>query len=289
MGGAGLLSHCLHAVKRTQHPKAQCTDLFPWRGLGGFSDVSVYGLRLCHELTAGASSCPIMHRVLRKRCCQPEGLNHVASVQRTSTRGSWSVTPQSLSTTGYGSVLCPFTHLHSDLLLSKVAFHFSQAELRIELAARYQRAIYFAAYSGSKERLNGVLEPDSTPVHMLSAGLAVQPGGAVTFRGWRRSSLWLTLADGVWAPGSLSEGAGQSYPDLNRNVIRPQQSERERVCVCVRERERPFVCVCERERAREKRERERECVCVWERERERESGFDPCRIPQTPARTLSNK
>lgn len=34
------------------------------------------------------------------------------------------------------------------------------------------RAIYFAAYSTAKEELNGVLEPDSTQVHMASAGLA---------------------------------------------------------------------------------------------------------------------
>ncbi|XP_041733857.1 solute carrier family 25 member 36-A-like [Coregonus clupeaformis] len=34
------------------------------------------------------------------------------------------------------------------------------------------RAIYFAAYSSAKERLNEVFEPDSTQVHMLSAGLA---------------------------------------------------------------------------------------------------------------------
>ncbi|XP_026882451.1 solute carrier family 25 member 36-A [Electrophorus electricus] len=34
------------------------------------------------------------------------------------------------------------------------------------------RAIYFAAYSTTKERLNGLLEPDSTQVHMLSAGMA---------------------------------------------------------------------------------------------------------------------
>ncbi|XP_036392886.1 solute carrier family 25 member 36-A-like [Megalops cyprinoides] len=34
------------------------------------------------------------------------------------------------------------------------------------------RAIYFAAYSSTKERLNGVLEPDSKLVHMASAGLA---------------------------------------------------------------------------------------------------------------------
>lgn len=34
------------------------------------------------------------------------------------------------------------------------------------------RAIYFAAYSTAKEKLNGVLEPDSTQVHMVSAGMA---------------------------------------------------------------------------------------------------------------------
>uniref|UniRef100_A0A8C6UKP5 Solute carrier family 25 member 36a n=1 Tax=Neogobius melanostomus TaxID=47308 RepID=A0A8C6UKP5_9GOBI len=34
------------------------------------------------------------------------------------------------------------------------------------------RAIYFAAYSTAKERLNGVFAPDSTQVHMVSAGLA---------------------------------------------------------------------------------------------------------------------
>uniref|UniRef100_A0A3P8VV37 Solute carrier family 25 member 36a n=1 Tax=Cynoglossus semilaevis TaxID=244447 RepID=A0A3P8VV37_CYNSE len=34
------------------------------------------------------------------------------------------------------------------------------------------RAIYFAAYSTAKEKLNGVLAPDSTQVHMLSAGMA---------------------------------------------------------------------------------------------------------------------
>ncbi|XP_041119976.1 solute carrier family 25 member 36-like [Polyodon spathula] len=34
------------------------------------------------------------------------------------------------------------------------------------------RAIYFAAYSSSKEKLNGIFEPDSTQVHMVSAGLA---------------------------------------------------------------------------------------------------------------------
>ncbi|XP_068604795.1 solute carrier family 25 member 36-A [Brachionichthys hirsutus] len=34
------------------------------------------------------------------------------------------------------------------------------------------RAIYFAAYSAAKKKLSDVLEPDSTPVHMLSAAMA---------------------------------------------------------------------------------------------------------------------
>ncbi|XP_048460075.1 solute carrier family 25 member 36-A [Rhincodon typus] len=34
------------------------------------------------------------------------------------------------------------------------------------------RAIYFAAYSSSKEKLNAVLDPDSSLVHMVSAGVA---------------------------------------------------------------------------------------------------------------------
>lgn len=40
----------------------------------------------------------------------------------------------------------------------------------------FDRAIYFAAYSTAKEKLNGVLEPDSTQVHMVSAGLAGKDG-----------------------------------------------------------------------------------------------------------------
>ncbi|XP_006510934.1 solute carrier family 25 member 36 isoform X3 [Mus musculus] len=34
------------------------------------------------------------------------------------------------------------------------------------------RAIYFAAYSNCKEKLNGVFDPDSTQVHMASAAMA---------------------------------------------------------------------------------------------------------------------
>uniref|UniRef100_A0A8I5NBU2 Solute carrier family 25 member 36 n=1 Tax=Papio anubis TaxID=9555 RepID=A0A8I5NBU2_PAPAN len=34
------------------------------------------------------------------------------------------------------------------------------------------RAIYFAAYSNCKEKLNDVFDPDSTQVHMISAAMA---------------------------------------------------------------------------------------------------------------------
>lgn len=34
------------------------------------------------------------------------------------------------------------------------------------------RAIYFAAYSNCKEKLNGLFDPDSTQVHMISAAMA---------------------------------------------------------------------------------------------------------------------
>jgi solute carrier family 25 protein 33/36 len=36
----------------------------------------------------------------------------------------------------------------------------------------YFRAIYFAAYSNCKEKLNAVFDPDSTQVHMISAAMA---------------------------------------------------------------------------------------------------------------------
>ncbi|XP_074767807.1 solute carrier family 25 member 36 isoform X1 [Athene noctua] len=37
------------------------------------------------------------------------------------------------------------------------------------------RAIYFAAYSNCKEKLNNIFNPDSTQVHMISAGVAELP------------------------------------------------------------------------------------------------------------------
>lgn len=48
---------------------------------------------------------------------------------------------------------------------------YSQSNARLAF-----RAIYFAAYSTAKEKLNGVLEPDSTQVHMVSAGMAGNDG-----------------------------------------------------------------------------------------------------------------
>lgn len=50
-----------------------------------------------------------------------------------------------------------------------VAYDLCLAKLNVLF---FNRAIYFAAYSTAKEKLNGVLEADSTQVHMASAGMA---------------------------------------------------------------------------------------------------------------------
>lgn len=57
----------------------------------------------------------------------------------------------------------------------KKMWHMTCVSLVVTLANCFfifNRAIYFAAYSTAKEKLNGVLEPDSTQVHMASAGMA---------------------------------------------------------------------------------------------------------------------
>uniref|UniRef100_A0A668RFB6 Solute carrier family 25 member 36 n=1 Tax=Oreochromis aureus TaxID=47969 RepID=A0A668RFB6_OREAU len=56
------------------------------------------------------------------------------------------------------------------------------------------RAIYFAAYSTAKEKLNGVLEPDSTQVHMVSAGMA---GNDCSFPSPFLKELFANWADNV--------------------------------------------------------------------------------------------
>ncbi|KAM6388936.1 solute carrier family 25 member 36 isoform 1-T1 [Pluvialis apricaria] len=43
------------------------------------------------------------------------------------------------------------------------------------------RAIYFAAYSNCKEKLNNIFNPDSTQVHMISAGVAELPFTLLSF------------------------------------------------------------------------------------------------------------
>uniref|UniRef100_A0A8C9RT22 Solute carrier family 25 member 36b n=1 Tax=Scleropages formosus TaxID=113540 RepID=A0A8C9RT22_SCLFO len=82
-----------------------------------------------------------------------------------------------------GAILtCPLEVVKTRLQSSSVTLYISEVHLNTVNGASVARvspgplhclkAIYFAAYSGAKERLNGVLEPDSTQVHMVSAGLA---------------------------------------------------------------------------------------------------------------------
>ncbi|NWX93160.1 S2536 protein, partial [Nothoprocta pentlandii] len=67
------------------------------------------------------------------------------------------------------------------------------------------RAIYFAAYSGAKERLNAVLVPESKKVHMLSAACA-----GVT------SS---TLTNPIWLVKTRMQLEARAKGELGRNAL----------------------------------------------------------------------
>uniref|UniRef100_UPI00398EC5D3 solute carrier family 25 member 36-A isoform X5 n=1 Tax=Pristiophorus japonicus TaxID=55135 RepID=UPI00398EC5D3 len=86
-----------------------------------------------------------------------------------------------------GAILtCPLEVVKTRLQSSSVTLYIPEVHLNTINGARVSRvarvspgplhclkAIYFAAYSSSKEKLNTVLEPDSSQVHMVSAGVAV--------------------------------------------------------------------------------------------------------------------
>uniref|UniRef100_A0A3Q2XD69 Solute carrier family 25 member 36a n=1 Tax=Hippocampus comes TaxID=109280 RepID=A0A3Q2XD69_HIPCM len=83
-----------------------------------------------------------------------------------------------------GAILtCPLEVVKTRLQSSSVTLYISEVQLSTVNGASLARvtppgplhclkAIYFAAYSTAKEKLNGVLEADSTQVHMVSAGMA---------------------------------------------------------------------------------------------------------------------
>ncbi|XP_067851535.1 solute carrier family 25 member 36 isoform X2 [Heptranchias perlo] len=85
-----------------------------------------------------------------------------------------------------GAILtCPLEVVKTRLQSSSVTLYIPEVHLSTINGARVSRvarvspgplhclkAIYFAAYSSSKEKLNTVLEPDSSQVHMVSAGVA---------------------------------------------------------------------------------------------------------------------
>uniref|UniRef100_A0AAQ4RFP9 Solute carrier family 25 member 36a n=1 Tax=Gasterosteus aculeatus aculeatus TaxID=481459 RepID=A0AAQ4RFP9_GASAC len=83
-----------------------------------------------------------------------------------------------------GAILtCPLEVVKTRLQSSSITLYISEVHLSTVNGTSVSRvappgplhclkAIYFAAYSSAKEKLNGVLEPDSTQVHMVSAGLA---------------------------------------------------------------------------------------------------------------------
>ncbi|XP_042734206.1 solute carrier family 25 member 36 isoform X1 [Lagopus leucura] len=61
------------------------------------------------------------------------------------------------------------------------------------------RAIYFAAYSNCKEKLNNIFNPDSTQVHMISAGVAELPFPLLFFSPRLcRSFTAITMTNPIW-------------------------------------------------------------------------------------------
>uniref|UniRef100_A0A3Q3RD61 Solute carrier family 25 member 36 n=1 Tax=Monopterus albus TaxID=43700 RepID=A0A3Q3RD61_MONAL len=83
-----------------------------------------------------------------------------------------------------GAILtCPLEVVKTRLQSSSITLYISEVQLSTVNGGSVARvappgplhclrAIYFAAYSTAKEKLNGVLEPDSTQVHMVSSGMA---------------------------------------------------------------------------------------------------------------------
>uniref|UniRef100_A0A3B5A1X9 Solute carrier family 25 member 36-A-like n=1 Tax=Stegastes partitus TaxID=144197 RepID=A0A3B5A1X9_9TELE len=83
-----------------------------------------------------------------------------------------------------GAILtCPLEVVKTRLQSSSITLYVSEVQLSTVNGASVARvappgplhclrAIYFAVYSTAKEKLNGLLEPDSTQVHMVSAGMA---------------------------------------------------------------------------------------------------------------------
>uniref|UniRef100_A0A8C6ZTR3 Solute carrier family 25 member 36 n=1 Tax=Nothoprocta perdicaria TaxID=30464 RepID=A0A8C6ZTR3_NOTPE len=90
------------------------------------------------------------------------------------------------------------------------------------------RAIYFAAYSNCKEKLNNIFNPDSTQVHMISAGVAVSGYTNFIFfilffrnRGERRMSAFECVqrvyrSDGI---KGFYRGMSASYAGISETVI----------------------------------------------------------------------
>ncbi|KAF7243154.1 Solute carrier family 25 member 36 [Varanus komodoensis] len=79
------------------------------------------------------------------------------------------------------------------------------------------RAIYFAAYSNCKEMLNNIFEPESTQVHMTSAGVA----GKNRDRGEKRMSAFECVRKVYQSDGikGFYRGMSASYAGISETVI----------------------------------------------------------------------
>uniref|UniRef100_A0A8C0VFM3 Solute carrier family 25 member 36 n=1 Tax=Cyanistes caeruleus TaxID=156563 RepID=A0A8C0VFM3_CYACU len=86
------------------------------------------------------------------------------------------------------------------------------------------RAIYFAAYSNCKEKLNSIFNPDSTQVHMISAGVAVDIWTCFLIfrnRGEKRMSAFECVRKVYRLDGfkGFYRGMSASYAGISETVI----------------------------------------------------------------------
>uniref|UniRef100_A0A8C9FCL5 Solute carrier family 25 member 36 n=1 Tax=Pavo cristatus TaxID=9049 RepID=A0A8C9FCL5_PAVCR len=84
------------------------------------------------------------------------------------------------------------------------------------------RAIYFAAYSNCKEKLNNIFNPDSTQVHMISAGVAGKDLSPIQVnRGEKRMSAFECVRKVYRSDGikGFYRGMSASYAGISETVI----------------------------------------------------------------------
>uniref|UniRef100_A0A8C6C958 Solute carrier family 25 member 36 n=1 Tax=Monodon monoceros TaxID=40151 RepID=A0A8C6C958_MONMO len=135
-----------------------------------------------------------------------------------------------------GAILtCPLEVVKTRLQPSSVTLSISEVQLNTMAGVSVNRvvspgplhSIYFAAYSNCKEKLNGLFDPDSTQVHMISAAMAVKGFTAITLqldarnRGEKRMGAFECVHKVYQTDGlrGFYRGMSASYAGISETVI----------------------------------------------------------------------